>query len=336
MKVKKILAVALAAAMVMGSTVTAYAEKKAEGSGTGSGTMAGYLENEVFNVVLPTMSVDDRGEMNSLKFLIDPQKLITASQGDTLPNGASFDPGKTMYFSVTTGGGIRYTDTSDTFTVINKSTMDTDITVRAEVSNLGDGSGKIKLSDDRSFSGDTAASMYMAIRKVGGAAVPISENGASLTGTIGGKPEAYKVSVVSGGGFMLTQKRDFDDSKFERYMFQVTGASNANGDWSGVYNASTSPSLTLTWTIVPHVDSYLDKTTISALDPTVTATLPDGVTVRKIVVSYNGLTAEMTEPTYYTKNGSTYTFVPEKVATWIGGTITFTYSDGHADILTIQ
>lgn len=63
MNYKRILAVGLAASMVMGSSVVAFA---AEGTGTGSGSLDVVEKSDVFQVQLPT----DSGTM--FNYILDP------------------------------------------------------------------------------------------------------------------------------------------------------------------------------------------------------------------------------------------------------------------------
>ena len=89
MNFKKLLAVGLAATMVLGSSVTAFAD---EGSGTGSGKLEGSVSTEVFSVVLPVVAEDG----STLAFTLDPEGLI-AKTSQAAYSGATFGEG-TLFF----------------------------------------------------------------------------------------------------------------------------------------------------------------------------------------------------------------------------------------------
>ena len=55
-KTKRMLAVALAATMVFGSSITAFADEPVTSGGTnGAGASEGHVDEELINVVLPTV-----------------------------------------------------------------------------------------------------------------------------------------------------------------------------------------------------------------------------------------------------------------------------------------
>ena len=77
-KTKKMMALALAASMVLGSSVVAFAaegDATPGGSGTVSGTgeVEGHVNKEVLNVILPTVPSD---QASAFAYTMDPERLI--------------------------------------------------------------------------------------------------------------------------------------------------------------------------------------------------------------------------------------------------------------------
>ena len=75
---KKILAAALAATMVFGSSLTAFAaDPVTSGGSDGAGASEGHLEKKVVNVVLPTIASGD----TPFSYTMDPERLIRETSG---------------------------------------------------------------------------------------------------------------------------------------------------------------------------------------------------------------------------------------------------------------
>lgn len=96
MKAKKLVAVTLATAMVLGSSLTALADSSGSTGTTGTGTSFEHLDQKKLNVVFPTIETGD----TPFAYIMDSERLITAANGKynganvTLP--ASNDTG--VYF----------------------------------------------------------------------------------------------------------------------------------------------------------------------------------------------------------------------------------------------
>ena len=72
-KFKRFMAVALATTMVLGSSLTAFADEPTTSGGTdGSGTSEGHVDKEVINVVLPTVASGS----TPFAYTMDPEHLI--------------------------------------------------------------------------------------------------------------------------------------------------------------------------------------------------------------------------------------------------------------------
>lgn len=127
-----------------------------------------------------------------------------------------------------------------------------DITVTASVEAAG-----IALTDDKTFTDDTSASMYLAIL-AGTDETAIGENGATVTAQIAAAPTgAYKYSYDTADGYQYILDSAFTGD-FANYSFQLTGAANTKGDWSAFTAAE--PSVELTWTVAAHSDADVTVT----------------------------------------------------------------------------
>ena len=101
MKSKKILAMTLATAMVLGGSMTAFAADTDDANGaTGSGTAFEHVNKDIIAVTLPT-----QGEVaNVFNYYVDPERLI--NDAGTLADGSTAVTGNTdgVYFKNTTPG----------------------------------------------------------------------------------------------------------------------------------------------------------------------------------------------------------------------------------------
>lgn len=246
MNYKRILAGILAATMIFGSSMAVLAAeedpKKAEGEGTGTGSVEGVIDTDVFSVVVPT-SVE-----TTLAFIVDPQGLIKATTGkNDKYTGKTFGEG-TLFFA---NADNKYSNTSEALKIVNKSSVDVDVTIGAKV---GDADG-IKLTEDKTFADDTSASVYLAIKHDTDQETVITSSGASLNAQVAKAPEgAYEIVYDQGQyKYQLTAAASAAEyTGFKDYSFNITGASNANGDWKGLEEAE--PTITVTWNVVPHSD----------------------------------------------------------------------------------
>lgn len=323
---KKVMAAALAATMVMGSTMTAYA---AEGAATGAGKLEGTVNTEVFSVVLPTVAEDG----STLAFTLDPEGLIKKTNAAAYA-GKVFGDG-TLFFANVGESDTTYSNTSDVLTVTNKSSVQADITVTAKVT---DNTG-IALSDDKTFTDDTTASMYLAIvDDTNASGVAIGDDGATITSEVAAAPDgAYKYSWSEDDGYTYVLDDSFSGD-FEKYDFKLNGAANAAGDWSALKEAA--PKVELVWTVVPHGEApsaYVSSMQVSASSPSVVLSLPEGVTISSISISRSsGSALSCVAGTHYTISGTTLSFASGPMTNNVGQTATITYSDGHTDVLTIE
>lgn len=234
MKLRKLAALGLAATMVMGSSVVTFAADTSNGSQTGAGKLEGTVDTEVFSVVLPTT------DENTFKFTLDPEGLIKKTENAAY-SGATFGEG-TLFFQTDTN---QYSDTSKELQVVNKSSVNVDVALKAEVTADG-----IELNADKTFEGDTSASMYLAIKSGEDEVAVTSDAAAEYAATVKKAPDnAYEYKYDSSKKtYSYELKADADSTvEFEKLTFAITGAANVNGDWSSL--ASATPGITVTWDV---------------------------------------------------------------------------------------
>lgn len=256
MKLKKLMAVGLAATMVMGSSVVAFADEPANtGNTTGTGTVEGVVNKDVFSFVLPTINVGT----SPLTFTLDPQGLIAESMANSAGKadytGKTFETDATLFFAndKSAGAANDYSSKSDKLKITNKGTVKADVTLKASVS---DNEG-ISLSSDKTFADDTTASMYLAVIDTADntAGVPITDNGATISATLDAVDASnYEVKYDTGESkYKYELKTGVKDTEFKTYEFQIEGACNAKGDWSDL--TTVAPKLDLVWSIEEHKDT---------------------------------------------------------------------------------
>jgi ribosomal protein L2 len=198
------------------------------------------------------------------------------------------------------------------------------------------GNTNIKLTTDKTFENDKTTSLYLAI-KSGDKETALSSTGAKVTDTIGAAPErSYSTSWdEESNKYVYALPDDTSTIEFAKYSFSLTGAANTNGDWSKIEE---SPAVSVTYTVVPHVDAYVSATTLSVGSESVTlSSLPEGVTIKSVVLNKtDGSTVTLTSGSTYTLSGSKLSIKAAMVSAYPGATVKVTYSDGHEDTLTIQ
>ena len=222
MKLKKIMALGLAATMVVGSSVVAFADETsspASGTTTGAGKLEGTVDTDVFNVVLPPTT------SGTLDFTFAPERLIKATSNAAY-SGATFGDG-TLFFQKETN---KYENESATLTITNKSAVDVDVKLTAKIT---DATG-ITLSDDKTFAEDTSASMYMGVKSGGVENAITADDGVTIEKTIEKAPEgAYEYKYSDGSySYGLVGEDALASITFNDMSFTLTGASNSKGDWS--------------------------------------------------------------------------------------------------------
>ena len=238
----RFISILLALVMVAGFAASASAEELGAGSETGVGEVEGGINTDVYEVVLPAVTDE------IFDFIIDPYNLLNHTNGAAY-EGKSFKENSTLFFQRSDGmAEADYSDVSDPVTITNMSSKA--INVSVDISIDKSSLGGIVLTGDRDFTDDTRASIYMALVD-GEKEVPIGLDGISVEATIGEAPEgAYEYRYDSESGeYTYGLTGNTSGIEFGTYSFQLTGAANENGDWSGVMDAK--PQIKVVWRIMP-------------------------------------------------------------------------------------
>lgn len=246
----KFMALALAGAMTFSTTAFAAVTENevtdpdtASGNTTGTGAVEGYVDPDVFTVVLP---VDD-STTPTFKFTLDPQKLLHATDSTNYA-----DEDATVLFGTKTG-------TSDALEVKNKGNVVVDVSVTATASDLAaaDSSYTIPLVADDKFTGDNSTSLYLGLKIGDKDAVALdaaNSNAATVTTSLEGVDEEnFEIKVnTSGSNKIYTKELKSGVTDFPSTSFSMVGACNGKADWSAATAAT--PSVALTWTLTKATD----------------------------------------------------------------------------------
>ena len=258
---KRIMAAGLAATMVMGSSVVAFAADQ-EASSNGEGETQYVEVNDIFDVVFPTVAEN----ATTFDYLLDPNGLIAKTNGDRY-TGKAFDDDKKVYFlrsskvDGTVGGtagtaNCDYTNKSDEIKVINKSTEAVDLKVSAKVVDVPE---EIKMAAASTFTG-TDTELYLGLIGTDGTTPiekAITADGVELTANIAEDPNAYEVTWQAASGdtpgryvkSLTAAAQAAGYTGFKTYSFQLTGDCNTTTgtDWSGLTDKA--PKVDLTWSV---------------------------------------------------------------------------------------
>lgn len=382
MKAKKVLAVALAAAMAF-SALPGMSVKADEIS---SGTV--YIEQDVINVILPTTE--------SQKFYIDPQGLIALGKGGATVADEGLVTGKSEMYAVNKSSmplalSVNY-KLKDSATT-NGVTITTDAATAADVKDATGMAIAVYVAAEQSGVYEVASGSATATGSATGAVVKagtdglVSGTGVALTGPLSkdevyasaaGTPENYfmanqsykaqlKSTIATGDATKIYDSSsyeyvidpDADDASCVKLTIGGYCAKEAN--WSAYAKGTETLKLDVTFkfkklTKVAGQEKYylaanaeeaqtgagyLASKTISASSLSLKPTLPTGVTVSSIVLNSAAVNSGADTTLagggkHFTSASGTYTFNETMIKAWKGGTLTFNYSDGKKDVVTIQ
>lgn len=239
---RRITSMILALAMTVGLPASALAEELGAGSETGVGEVEGSINTDVYEVVLPAVTDE------IFDFIIDPYRLLNHTNGAAY-EGKTFKEDSTLFFQRLDGtADADYSNMSDPVTITNMSSKA--INVSVDISIDKSSLGGIVLTEDKEFTDDTSASIYMALVD-GVNEIPIGADGISMEAAIGAAPEgAYEYRYDNESEeYTYGLIGDTSGIEFGTYSFQLTGAANGNGDWSGATDAKLE--IKVVWRIMP-------------------------------------------------------------------------------------
>jgi hypothetical protein len=244
MRTNRFLAVLLAATMVFGSTVTAFAADPTESAtGTsdnieGQGSAEGYVNTSVTKVVLPTTTA------TTFAFIMDPQEMLKTTNGARLGTAWTQPENDTYVYFKTAKG---YANESDTVYFINKSTVtDLDVTVKAVATDASSNPIGLDTKDNAAhgaaLASNVAPKLYLGL-KVGGVTTPLTNEAAGVTTKVAAvkSPNEYTI-VYKNKAYTYAEKAG---STFQAVPISVEGSvSHKETDVQA-------PKLTLTWSWSP-------------------------------------------------------------------------------------
>lgn len=264
---RKALAGTLAATMVLGMSMTAYAvtgTTTGSGSGTGTGAFEGHVDKDVVAVTLPTDN-----NTTTFAYKMDPEGLI-AETNSAKYSGQSFEAGANVYFQ---SAENTWTKDSAKLKVMNKGTVDVDVTIAAKT----DANTNVAMSTTKTFeTTDTQAKLYLGLQVANQTevAVDTTETAGKVTVGLKGNSDNYEITSVDGGGYGYTAKAGVPDTAWNSFEFGMTGACNPNGDYSATGLAGSN--VTVTWSYAVRADdssaTLLDANAVADAAPSITTT----------------------------------------------------------------
>jgi len=334
MQNKRILAAFLVATMVIGSSLTAFAEGPVTSGGTeGEGTSEGHVNKHIISVTLPTI---DEGA-TPFAYTMDPERLVNETSAAKYAEGSTFtDDAKAngVYFTTATN---KYDDKSNELKAVSQSSADVKLIVEVETEAS---TNDIPLVDEApALSGDNAVTdpqLYLALKVDDTTKAVKSDEKVTIETTIAGKDANFQTEVESGN--YVYKAKTGDDITWNEATIQMSGVvSKASAE------GLTAPTLKVTWKYedpAEEPEAYVSANTISASSNNVTLTLPDDVTVSAVVLyKASDLTKAiaLVSGTSYTVSNGKFTVPSNNLTSWgAGSKISIQYSDEHIDVLTIQ
>lgn len=309
-KFKKILAVALAATMVIGSSVTAFADPVTSGGTDGAGTSEGHVDKKVINVVLPTVPENT----TPFAYTMDPERLIQGTtaakyaEGTTFPAAGS-DTG--VYFLTAEN---TYANTSNTLQAINKSSCDITLTVKVKTTAAA---SDITLAQSATPSTD-AAELYLGLI-VGDTTTVVKADEQTVTKVLAGAPNNFEVAVKDGA---YAYQAKADATTWKAMNISMTGAVSAHA----ISDTTTAPTVNVTWSYAEAAEAdgaaatdavdYSDAPANAAPSVTsTTGTMALGVdTEIAINLGTGTLAATGVESVTYTAGGNSYSFAENEIS----------------------
>lgn len=248
-KWKRGLAVALTATMVMGSGLTVFAAGEDAGSettpstnnsggATGSGSSEGHVDQEKTNVVLPTVGADNK-DSTTFEYTMDPERLIQGTSGKKYEEGTVFpdkDSDTGVYFLT---GEKTYENTSKALQVINKSSCDITLTVKAKATTAATDIN-LATSPTPASGDDDDPELYLGLKVGKGTPTVLSGTDATITKTIGGKVNNFEVTLENGN---YVYKEKADATTWSAIEISATGAVSHKA----IEATTTAPTIDVTW-----------------------------------------------------------------------------------------
>lgn len=323
-KLKRIAALALAATMVMGCSITALADPLGSGTTDGDGTSEGHVEKELINVVLPTIAAGS----TPFAYTMDPERLIQATEAAMYADGAIFPEAESdtgVYFLTEEN---TYANESNTLQVINKSSCP--ITLTVNVGATASAGGKdIALATSSTVATTGTPDLYLGL-KVGNDTQVVSTTAANVVKTIPGVESNFEIAVTENNGtksYAYQQKAS--TTAWKAIDISMEGAvSNLD-----IASDTTAPKVTVTWsydkaasdvTLADDVVDYSDAPANAAPTAASTATFVKGtgVTINTNLGSGNLAATAITKVQLAKTSDGTYSDADSSKVTISGSNVT--------------
>lgn len=200
------------------------------------------MGEDVVSISLPVIS---ESETSVFDFIMDPQELLYTTDAARY-GGGRVEEGATLLFH-NQEGEYDFSKHSDWLTVTNRSTVPVQVTVTAQLTDLGD----IKLAESDDFGESTEPEVYFAIEDDEGNILPLSADGqAAIHLEMSAAPENTYVFRLDEENhtYQYGMSMDPDKVDFDTYSFGLVGACNSNAEWQDI---SVHPTITVTWCVEP-------------------------------------------------------------------------------------
>lgn len=294
MKLKKVTAIAITAAMTLGSAMTAFAATSGDASGgpvQGSGSYEGEeAKYPTVEVTLPTVPE------GTIDYIADPNDVISTmvdSSGDSVNDDYkdyTFDSDTGVYFkTLDASGGAKgkYSNTSNAIEIENQNAQTIELTVK--VTQTKAASGDVTYADKSAFQSGKRQ-LYLAVTDGTTTRAMDASGVATFSTTISGKADNYKPTHgASGYGYAVKDDADGWSSA----SYQMTGAVNKDATWE---DGIEFPNIKMTW-------SWVDKGVEKIQTVAANGLVADGV----LWMSVDGSSGFSQAPTSVTVNGSPVT-----------------------------
>lgn len=336
MNFKKVMAGILAATMIVGSSMMAFAANQTGGI-TGEGSSAGHVDKEVLTVTLPTEAADSN-LATTFNYIIDPERVIDLAEGQLTDGTTTVAPNDDgVYFKNMSDDGTTvagYSSSSDAVEFEGKNSVAVDVSVAAEIEATAGDTDIALAADDAALTAAETPTLLLKLT-VGTDTKVITSEGATAKASIAGKPNNFGVKVIDNVYKYVV--KDTPTEAWDKTTVQLSGKTNQ----MDVPADMTAPKVKLTWTVEKHMDSYLSATTITAVSNSVTVTLPEDVTISKVELTKTDGTGvvQLTNGNQYTLNETMFTISGSLVTAWVGSDYTkvvLTFSDDKTETITLQ
>lgn len=234
----------------------------------------------VETIMLPTQVVGDDvvsmsipivsdSETSVFDFILDPQRLLYRTDAVRYGGGIVEEDATLLFYNKE--GAYDFSQHSDWLTVTNKSTVPVQVTITAQVTDLGD----LKLVESADFAESTEPAVYLAIVDDQGNIQPLSADGqASVSFEMDAAPENTYVFRLDEETHTYQYGMSMDPNRinFDTYSFGLIGACNSDAEWQDL---SVHPMITVTWYVEPIIPEEQEEAPVEDDDMNSESDAPD-------------------------------------------------------------